>query len=85
MPIEFMILEYLLSGQFWAANFFALAATIYWSFGGTGMPSGNLRHQITLTNWTNRVKFTGIFLVLAVVVNAAIGGTVAGLQAAGIV
>ena len=46
MAIENMVVEYLLSGQFWAANFFALVATIYWSFGGTGAPRGNLRHQV---------------------------------------
>jgi hypothetical protein len=80
-----MIVEYLLSGQFWAANFFALVATIYWSFSGTGMSSGNLRHQVTLTNWNNRIRFAGMFLLYALLLNAAIGGGVAGLHATGLV
>ena len=84
MAIENMIVEYLLSGQFWAANFFALVATIYWSFSGTGMSSGNLRHTVVLTNWTNRVRFAGVFLLYALLLNAAIGGGVAGLRAAGL-
>lgn len=84
MAIETMVLEYLLSGQFWAANFFALVATIYWSFSGTGMSSGNLRHTVVLMNWNNRIRFAGMFLIYSLVLNAAIGGGVAGLRAAGL-
>lgn len=84
MPMENMIVEYLVSGQFWAANFFALVATIYWSFSGTGASSGNLRHTVLLTNWNNRIRFAGMFLIYALLLNAAIGGGVAGLRAAGV-
>lgn len=84
MAIGNMIVAYLLSGQFWAANFFALVATIYWSFGGTGMSSGNLRHTVVLANWNNRLRFAGVFLVYTLMLNAAIGGGVVGLRAAGL-
>lgn len=76
MPNE-AIMQYFVSGQFWASMFLALLIAMFLGIDRLGTTSGNLRSQIPLHNWSQRMMFGLYFLVSAVVTNLVVAGIVA--------
>jgi|GEM_PF-4592894 len=79
--INTTLLPFFLTGQFWAANFLALLATLIYSMASTGVTEGNLKWQLPLTNWKHRLRFTAVFLMAMTATNAALAGILAAVSA----
>lgn len=77
---EITAFAFLLSGQFWAANFLAIVATLIYSMSSTGVTEGNLKWQLPMTNWKYRLRFIGILIIFAVISNAATAGVVTAIS-----
>jgi len=74
------LFSFLLTGQFWAANFLALLAALIYSMASTGATEGNLKWQLPMTNWAYRLRFTGVFVLTAVITNASVTGVLAAIS-----